>query len=103
MFFHDNLLLQWLFYRLKLETLTDKEPGIPDLFVSSEGDCADVYATETAAQTEKSRMNENESDGFPLSSSQCSGSELPGSQPQPVAAQAIMEEEELKIEEYDSD
>lgn len=58
---------------------------------------------ETAAQMEKTGMNENESDGFPLSSSQGNGSELPCSQPQPVAAQAIMEEDELKIEEYDSD
>ncbi|KAM6187433.1 cell cycle checkpoint protein RAD17 isoform 2-T2 [Sarcoramphus papa] len=91
------------FGRLKLETLTDKDPGIPDLLVSSEGDCADVQAMEAAAQMEKNRTNENESDGFPLSSSQCSGSELPCSQPQPVAAQAIMEEDELKIEEYDSD
>ncbi|NXL65167.1 RAD17 protein, partial [Chordeiles acutipennis] len=98
-----RLPLQRHFGRLKLETLTDKDPGIPDLFVSSEGDSADAHATETAAEMEKSITNENESDGFPLSSSQCSGSELPGSQPQPVAAQAIMEEEELKIEEYDSD
>ncbi|NXV94599.1 RAD17 protein, partial [Calonectris borealis] len=91
------------FGRLKLETLTDKDPGMPDVFVSSEGDRADVHAMETAVQLEKNRTNENESDGFPLSSSQCSGSELPCSQPQPVAAQAIMEEDELKIEEYDSD
>ncbi|KAM6289942.1 cell cycle checkpoint protein RAD17 [Aegotheles albertisi] len=91
------------FRRLKLETLTDKDPGIPDIFVTAEGDRADVHAVETAAQIEKNRMRENESDGFPLSSSQCSGSELPCSQPQPVTAQAIMEEDELKIEEYDSD
>ncbi|NXF46209.1 RAD17 protein, partial [Oceanites oceanicus] len=91
------------FGRLKLETLTDKDPGIPDLLVSSEGDRADAHAMETAVQMEKNRTNENEWDGFPLSSSQCSGSELPSSQPQPVAAQAIMEEDELKIEEYDSD
>ncbi|XP_054253698.1 cell cycle checkpoint protein RAD17 [Indicator indicator] len=91
------------FGRLKLETLTDKDPGIPDIFVISEGDPADVYTVEVAAQMEKSTTNEKGLDGFTLSSSQCSGSELPGSQPQPVAAQAIMEEEELKIEEYDSD
>ncbi|PKU36547.1 hypothetical protein llap_13151 [Limosa lapponica baueri] len=91
------------FGRLKLETLTDKDPGIPDVFISAEGDCADVPTAETAAQMEKTRANENEPEGFPLSSSQCSGSELPCSQPQPVAAQAIMEEDELKIEEYDSD
>ncbi|XP_010133686.1 PREDICTED: cell cycle checkpoint protein RAD17 [Buceros rhinoceros silvestris] len=91
------------FGRLKLETLTDKDPGMPDLFVGCEGDCADVSAMEMAARMEKNTASENEPDGFPLSSSQCSGSELPSSQPQPVAAQAIMEEDELKIEEYDSD
>uniref|UniRef100_A0A8B9PMS3 Cell cycle checkpoint protein RAD17 n=1 Tax=Apteryx owenii TaxID=8824 RepID=A0A8B9PMS3_APTOW len=91
------------FGRLKLETLTDKDPGIPDLFVNYEGDLADVNAMETAVQMEKNKTNENESDGFPLSSSQCSGNELPCSQPQPIAAQAIMEEDELKIEEYDTD
>ncbi|XP_062456202.1 cell cycle checkpoint protein RAD17 isoform X2 [Rhea pennata] len=91
------------FGRLKLETLTDKDPGIPDLFVNYEEDLADANATQTAVQMEKNKTNENESDGFPLSSSQCSGNELPCSQPQPIAAQAIMEEDELKIEEYDSD
>ncbi|XP_055647634.1 cell cycle checkpoint protein RAD17 isoform X1 [Falco peregrinus] len=89
--------------RLKLERLTDKDPGIPDLLAGSEGDRADAHAMETAAQMEENAMDENQSDGFLLSSSQCSGSELPCSQPQPVAAQDIMEEDELKIEEYDSD
>ncbi|KAM6106164.1 cell cycle checkpoint protein RAD17 isoform 2-T2 [Pterocles gutturalis] len=98
-----RLPLKRRFGRLKLETLTDKDPGIPDIFVYSEGDPANVCAMETAAQIEEKGANENESDGFPLSSSQCSGSELPCSQPQPVASQAIMEEDELKIEEYDSD
>ncbi|XP_040397826.1 cell cycle checkpoint protein RAD17 isoform X2 [Cygnus olor] len=91
------------FGRLKLETLTDKDPGIPDLFVSFEGDPDGLHATEMDVQVEQNRTDENGSDGFPLSSSQCSGSELPCSQPQPVAAQAAMEEDELKIEEYDSD
>lgn len=69
----------------------------------SEVDPADVHAVEAAAQMEKSTANEKGLDGLILSSSQTSGSELPCSQPQPVTAQAIMEEEELKIEEYDSD
>ncbi|KAM6329703.1 cell cycle checkpoint protein RAD17-like isoform 2-T3 [Podargus strigoides] len=98
-----RLPLERHFGRLKLETLTDRDPGVPDLLVSSEEDHADVHAMETAAQMEKNGTNQNELDGFPLSSSQCSGSELPCSQPQSVAAQAIMEEDELKIEEYDSD
>ncbi|NWU95130.1 RAD17 protein, partial [Upupa epops] len=91
------------FGRLKLETLTDKDTGIPDLLISFEGDGDGEHAVEAATKVEKNAANENESDGFPLSSSQSSGSELPCSQPQPVAAQAVMEEDELKIEEYDSD
>ncbi|NWJ03802.1 RAD17 protein, partial [Crypturellus undulatus] len=91
------------FGRLKLETLTDKDPGMPDLFVNYEGDLEAMNAMETVVQAEQNKANENESDGFPLSSSQCSGNELPCSQPQPIAAQAIMEEDELKIEEYDTD
>ncbi|NXI70731.1 RAD17 protein, partial [Anseranas semipalmata] len=98
-----RLPLKRRFERLKLETLTDKDPGIPDLFVNYEREPDDVHDTEIAVQMEKNRTDENGSDGFPLPSSQCSGSELPCSQPQPVAAQAAMEEDELKIEEYDSD
>ncbi|XP_014745449.1 PREDICTED: cell cycle checkpoint protein RAD17 [Sturnus vulgaris] len=69
------------FGRLRLEALGDKEPGVPEPF---QGDGAD-----------------GDPEGLP--SSQSSGSELPGSQPQPMAAQALLEEEELRIEEYDSD
>ncbi|NXR20001.1 RAD17 protein, partial [Cinclus mexicanus] len=65
------------FGRLRLEALGDKEPGLPELL---QGDDAE---------------------GLP--SSQSSGSDLPGSQPQPIAAQAMLEEDELRIEEYDSD
>ncbi|NXS31783.1 RAD17 protein, partial [Pomatostomus ruficeps] len=73
------------FGRLKLEALGDKEPGVPELF-RRDGDGAD-----------------GDPEGLLLPSSQSSGGDLPGSQPQPVAAQAILEEEELQIEEYDSD
>ncbi|NXB37690.1 RAD17 protein, partial [Eulacestoma nigropectus] len=73
------------FGRLQLEALGDKDPGVPELFRHS-GDDAD-----------------GDPEGLPLPSSQSSGSDLPGSQPQPIAAQAILEDEELKIEEYDSD
>ncbi|XP_056369257.1 cell cycle checkpoint protein RAD17 isoform X1 [Oenanthe melanoleuca] len=65
------------FGRLRLEALGDKEPGLPELLPGDDGE------------------------GPP--SSQSSGSDLPGSQPQPIAAQAVLEEEELRIEEYDSD
>ncbi|NWW19538.1 RAD17 protein, partial [Falcunculus frontatus] len=73
------------FGRLQLEALGDKDPGVPELF-RRDGDGAD-----------------GDPEGLPLPSSQSSGSDLPSSQPQPIAAQAILEEEELKIEEYDSD
>ncbi|XP_015705274.1 cell cycle checkpoint protein RAD17 isoform X2 [Coturnix japonica] len=91
------------FGRLKLETLTDKDPGVPDLLAGYEEDPIDMHAADVAVQMEENRTNENDCDGLPLSSSQRSGSELPCSQPQPVAAQVAMEEDELNIEEYDSD
>lgn len=78
--------------------LTDKDPGVPDLLVGYEEDPPEV-----AVGMEEKRTNENNWDGLPLSSSQCSGSELPCSQPQPVSAQVAMEDDELNIEEYDSD
>lgn len=82
---HGHAVLHCCFCRLKLEALGDKDPGVPELFCR-DGDGAD-----------------GDPEGLPLPSSQSSGSDLPGSQPQPIAAQAILEEEELKIEEYDSD
>lgn len=75
------VLIALVLCRLQLEALGDKDPGVPELF---HGDGAD-----------------GDPEGLP--SSQSSGSDLPGSQPQPIAAQAILEEEELRIEEYDSD
>uniref|UniRef100_A0A8C8VI82 Cell cycle checkpoint protein RAD17 n=1 Tax=Pelusios castaneus TaxID=367368 RepID=A0A8C8VI82_9SAUR len=91
------------FGRLKLETLTDKDPGMSGFESIDEGDLTAMQPVEVLVQLEKNKINENEPDEFPLISSQASGSELPSSQPQPVAAQAVMEEDELKIEEYDSD
>ncbi|XP_065601272.1 cell cycle checkpoint protein RAD17 [Cyrtonyx montezumae] len=91
------------FGRLKLEALTDKDPGVPDLLAGYEENPAEMHAAEMAVQVGENRTNENDWDGLPLSSSQHSGSELPCSQPQPVAAQVAMEEDELNIEEYESD
>ncbi|NXN89923.1 RAD17 protein, partial [Bombycilla garrulus] len=76
-----RLPLKRQFGRLQLEALGDKEPGLPEPF---RGDSAD-------------------GDPEALPSSQSSGSDLPGSQPQPVAARAVLDEEELRIEEWDSD
>ncbi|XP_039401058.1 cell cycle checkpoint protein RAD17 isoform X2 [Mauremys reevesii] len=88
---------------LKLETLTDKDLGMPGFENIDEGDLSAMQPLEVLVQLEKKQINETEPDEFPLTSSQASGSELPGSQPQPITAQAILEEDELKIDEYDSD
>ncbi|CAM4556358.1 unnamed protein product [Lepidochelys olivacea] len=90
------------FRGLKLETLTDKDLGMPGFENIDEGDLSATQPLEVLVQLEKNQINETEPDEFPLTSSQASGSELPGSQPQPITAQAIMEEDELKIDEYDS-
>nr|XP_034955442.1 LOW QUALITY PROTEIN: cell cycle checkpoint protein RAD17 [Zootoca vivipara] len=92
------------FGRLKLETLTDKDSAIQDLDSDDEGDFAEMQSTNVLTQMEKNKTSEkNEPYESPLPSSQSSGNELPASQPQPIVAQAIMEENELIIEEYDSD
>ncbi|XP_074851500.1 cell cycle checkpoint protein RAD17 isoform X2 [Carettochelys insculpta] len=91
------------FERLKLETLTDKDPVVPGCEDAEEGDLAAMQPLARLVQLEKNKINENETDELPLTSSQASESELLGSQPQPITAQAIMEEDELKIAEYDSD
>ncbi|XP_032625432.1 cell cycle checkpoint protein RAD17 isoform X2 [Chelonoidis abingdonii] len=88
---------------LKLETLTDKDLGMQGFENIDEGDLSAMQPLEVLVQLEKNQINETEPDEFPLTSSQASGIELPGSQPQPITAQAILEEDELKIDEYDSD
>ncbi|XP_077792397.1 cell cycle checkpoint protein RAD17 isoform X4 [Podarcis muralis] len=92
------------FGRLKLETLTDKDSAIQVLDSDDEGDFAEMQSTNVLTQMEKNKTSEkNEPYESPLPSSQSSGNELPASQPQPIVAQLIMEEDELIIEEYDSD
>ncbi|NXM00069.1 RAD17 protein, partial [Tyrannus savana] len=86
------------FGRLKLEALSDKDPGTPEL-LRGEGDGADAEPGSSVT----GESDPSDPEGLLLPSSQCSGTDLPGSQPQPVAAQAIVEEEELTIEEFDSD
>ncbi|KAJ6669806.1 hypothetical protein lerEdw1_000355 [Lerista edwardsae] len=92
------------FRRLKLETLTDKDSAVQVLDSDDDRDFAEMQPTNEFIQAKKKKTSEdNEPDESPLPSSQSSGNELLGSQPQPIAAQAIMEEDELNIEEYDSD
>ncbi|XP_060764020.1 cell cycle checkpoint protein RAD17 [Neoarius graeffei] len=84
--------------RLKLEALGDKDPGLLDLDSDHEetgtqsaepGVQATVPGDTTAVPT------------FP--NSQEPGGDLPASQPQPTTAEALLDEEDLLIEEYDSD
>ncbi|XP_066459033.1 cell cycle checkpoint protein RAD17 [Eleutherodactylus coqui] len=89
------------FERMKLEALTDKDPGVPDADSGDEEDPA--HGTNAKESGCEIRSNPQQvSGGSRLPSSQ-GETDLPTSQPQPVTAQAIMEDEELKIEEYDSD
>ncbi|KAJ8262961.1 hypothetical protein COCON_G00154180 [Conger conger] len=76
--------------RLKLEALTDKDPGTLDEDSEEEGPAVSAPGPE-----------EPEDPAQPCS--QGPGSDLPASQPQPTTSQALLEEEEMLIEEYDSD
>lgn len=96
--------------RLKLDSFTDKDSAIQNLECGDddddEGDFVGRQPTNVLVEMEKNKTSKVYED--PLSSSQSSGNELSGSQPQPFAAQAIMEEDdddddELNIEEYNSD
>ncbi|XP_054842706.1 cell cycle checkpoint protein RAD17 isoform X2 [Eublepharis macularius] len=91
------------FGRLKLETLTDKDSAIQVFDSDDESDFASMQSPNMIQLEKNNTREKNESDECLLSASQAPGNELPCSQPQPVTAQAIMEEDELNIEEYDSD
>uniref|UniRef100_A0A8C7Q517 RAD17 checkpoint clamp loader component n=1 Tax=Oncorhynchus mykiss TaxID=8022 RepID=A0A8C7Q517_ONCMY len=69
--------------RLKLEALTDKDPGLLELDSEEEEDGGLVSSPGPGA-------------GGP-------GGDLPASQPQPTTTSALLEEEDVVIEEYDSD
>ncbi|KAG7318622.1 hypothetical protein KOW79_018377 [Hemibagrus wyckioides] len=84
--------------RLKLEALGDKDPGLLDL--DSDTDEAGTQSTEPGAQTTVPA----DTTAVPtLPNSQEPGGDLPASQPQPTTAEALLDEKDLLIEEYDSD
>uniref|UniRef100_A0A8C5LQJ4 RAD17 checkpoint clamp loader component n=1 Tax=Leptobrachium leishanense TaxID=445787 RepID=A0A8C5LQJ4_9ANUR len=87
------------FGRMRLETLTDKDPGVPDA-ESGEEDPADL---QPGKEKDLPRPNAKSGQHTNASSSQGGESELSASQPQPVTSQELMEDDEFKIEEYDSD
>ncbi|XP_067587001.1 cell cycle checkpoint protein RAD17 isoform X2 [Pseudorca crassidens] len=88
------------FGRLKMEALTDREHGMTDL---DSGDEAQLGGGQPAEEALGERTQTAEPETWSLPLSQDSGSELPASQPQPFSAQRDMEEEDMIIEDYESD
>ncbi|XP_014707416.2 cell cycle checkpoint protein RAD17 isoform X1 [Equus asinus] len=88
------------FGRLKMEALTDREPAMIGADSGDEGQLSGGQPAEEALG-ETTQTPEPETWSLPLS--QSSGSELPASQPQPFSAQGDMEDDELVIEDYESD
>ncbi|XP_072438232.1 cell cycle checkpoint protein RAD17 [Chiloscyllium punctatum] len=85
--------------RLTLETLTDKDPGILELENED-------YSTQSPSLTHDQATATSETQTLCSTSnaSQSGAGDLPSSQPQPTIMQSFQkEDEELMIEEYDSD
>lgn len=83
-----------------MEALTDREHGMID---PDSGDEAPLPGRQPAEEAlgEPTQTTETETCCLPLS--QNSGSELPASQPQSFSAQGDLEDEEMIIEDYESD
>nr|KAF6366938.1 RAD17 checkpoint clamp loader component [Pipistrellus kuhlii] len=88
------------FGRLKMEALTDREHGLIDPESGDEAPFIGGQPSEEAVG-ESAQTQEPETCSLPLS--QSSGNELPASQPQPFSAQGDMEEDDMRIEDYESD
>nr|KAF6490766.1 RAD17 checkpoint clamp loader component [Molossus molossus] len=88
------------FGRLKMEALTDREHGMID---PESGDEARLIGGQSAEEALDGPTETAEPETWSLPLSQNSGNELPASQPQPFSAQGDMEEEEMIIEDYESD
>ncbi|XP_067838866.1 cell cycle checkpoint protein RAD17 [Heptranchias perlo] len=87
--------------RLTLETLTDKDPGVLELD-NEEEDCCQSRLLATPDQV-AAATPETQAECSTSAASQFGGGDLPSSQPLPTITQSFLEEEELVIEEYDSD
>ncbi len=89
----SNGLIHVFIFRLRLEALDDKDPGISDADSENE-DSAAAQSLDPAgkATTEPTLPNSQDPPG-----------ELSASQPQPTSTEALLDEEDLLIEEYDSD
>ncbi|KAK6305980.1 hypothetical protein J4Q44_G00229050 [Coregonus suidteri] len=97
--------------RLKLETLTDKDPGLLEL--DSEEEEEGRLVSSSIDPTSGTLSGETGDQGDPSLEPPVPGSQgpgaggpggdLPASQPQPTTTSALLKEEDLVIEEYDSD
>ncbi|KAM9253938.1 cell cycle checkpoint protein RAD17 isoform 1-T1 [Dugong dugon] len=88
------------FGRLKMEALTDREHGMID---PDSGDEVQLNGGQPAEEAQDAPPQTAEPEAWSLPLSQNSGSELPASQPQPFSALGDMEEEDMIIEDYESD
>lgn len=88
------------FGRLKMEALADREHGMMDL---DSGDETQPPTSQPAKEAPGDPAQGTDRDLSFLPLSQRSGSELPASQPQPFSAHEDTDEEELIIEDYESD
>ncbi|XP_048662021.1 cell cycle checkpoint protein RAD17 isoform X4 [Marmota marmota marmota] len=93
-----RLPLKQHFRRLKMEALMDREHGLIDPDTGNE---AQLNGAQTTEENQGEPTQTAEPEILPLS--QNSGSELPASQPQPFSSQVDMEEEDIIIEDYESD
>ncbi|XP_068941108.1 cell cycle checkpoint protein RAD17-like isoform X3 [Petaurus breviceps papuanus] len=98
-----RLPLRRFFGRLKMEALTDKDSGMLDSVSDDEAHFDEAPPTKLLMHMDKIKTSETGTEAsLFLPSSQTSGTDLPASQPQPATTQGFMEEE-ITIEEYDSD
>lgn len=88
------------FGRLKMEALTDRENGMIEV---DSGDEAQLTGGQSAEEALGEPIQSAEPETWSLPLSQNSGNELPASQPQPFSAQGDVEEEDMIIEDYESD
>lgn len=82
-----------------MEALTDRELGLID---PESGDGAPLNAAQPTEEALDEPTHSAEPAGWPLPLSQSSGSDLPASQPQPLAP-GDADDEDLTIEDYESD
>lgn len=82
--------------RLRLEALSDKDPGVLD--TDSENEDSSGAQSLNPGTTSGTAATESN-----LPNSQDPAGELSASQPQPTSTEALLDEEDLLIEEYDSD